>query len=493
MVSSLTTLSNFKLKGILMKNEKIKVHFLGGVGTVTGSKYLIEALGKKIMVDCGLFQGLKKLRLLNWDTLPTNVSEIDVVLLTHGHLDHTGYLPKLVKSGYKKSIWGTAPTIEIAEIILKDSAKINEEEAEQANKKGYSKHSPAKPLYNLKNAEKTIQHLKKIESGKWLPLFEGIKVRFQYNGHIIGSTFIELDVLGKLMVFSGDVGREHDMLLSPPKRPKKADILFIESTYGDRLHPTEKLEEKMQDIVYNTWQDGGTLIIPSFAVERTQTLMYLFWQLRLKGRMPNIPIYMDSPMGANVLDVFRHNPTWHKLTNEECDDMCKYIQVVESYRETWEIIDNKKSKIIIAGSGMISGGRVLTYLTKYVEDPKTRVLLVGFQAEGTRGRQLLEGIHEVKIYGKYYPVKAQILNDQSLSAHADQKELLNWLSSIQNFPEKVFITHGEPQASDVMRVKLKDTFGWKCIIPELYSTAEIELSEDALAKFEATHVAEQND
>lgn len=458
-----------------MKEDKLKIHFLGAAETVTGSKYLIEALGKKIMVDCGLFQGIKKLRNLNWEYPPVNPSEIDVVLLTHAHLDHTGYLPKLVKSGFKGAIWGTAPTLEIAAIILRDSAKIQEEEAEHANKEGFSKHEPALPFYDLKDVEKTIQHFHEIQSREWLSLFENIQVRFQYNGHILGATFIEMDIAGKRLVFSGDIGREEDLLLSSPQRPEQSDILLVESTYGDRLHPKLDLEGKIQDIVHDTWQDGGTLIIPSFAVERAQTLMYLFWQLRTKGRMPNIPIYMDSPMGANVLDVFHHHGNWHKLTKEECTEMCEYIHIVESFRETWEIIDDKKPKIVIAGSGMVSGGRVLTYLTKYIDNPKTRVLLVGFQAEGTRGRQLQEGIHEIKIYGKYYPVKAQILNIQSLSAHADQQELLNWMSSIKNTPEKVFIVHGEVHAADVLRVKIQDTYHWNCVIPELYSIEEFDL------------------
>lgn len=462
-----------------MNNNKVQVQFLGGVGTVTGSKYLIEAMGKKIMIDCGLFQGLKKLRNLNWDFPPFNPSEIDVVLLTHAHLDHTGYLPKLIQLGFKGQIWGTAPTLKIATIILKDSAKINEEEAERANKEGFSKHKPAKPFYNLKDVEKTLQHFKNIESEVWLQIVEGIKARFQYNGHIVGATFIELDIFGKRIVFSGDIGREKDLLLLPPKRPQKADLLFIESTYGDRLHPKEDLEEKIQDIVHDTWQNGGTLIIPSFAVERTQLLMYLLWQLRKKGRMPEIPIYMDSPMGANVLDVFHHTSNWHKLTKEECTEMCEYIHTVEDFGETWKIIDNKKSKIIIAGSGMVSGGRVLTYLTKYIDNPKTRVLLVGFQAEGTRGRQLQDGIHEVKIYGKYYPVKAQILTIQGLSGHADQQELMNWMSGIKNPPEMVFIVHGEPQAADVLRVKIQDTYQWDCVIPDLYSIKEFDLKMSA--------------
>lgn len=459
-----------------MKEDKLKIHFLGAIETVTGSKYLIEALDKKIMVDCGLFQGIKKLRNLNWEYPPINPAEIDVVLLTHAHLDHTGYLPKLVKSGFKGAIWGTAPTLEIAAIILRDSAKIQEEEAEYANKKGFSKHQPALPLYDLEDAEKTIQHFREIQSKEWLPLFENIQVRFQYNGHILGATFIEMDIAGKRIVFSGDIGREEDMLLSPPERPKKADILLVESTYGDRLHPKEDLEGKIQDIVHDTWQDGGTLIIPSFAVERTQTLMYLFWQLRIKGRMPNIPIYMDSPMGAKVLNVFHHHSSWHKLTKEECTEMCEYIHTVESFKETWEIIDNKKPKIVIAGSGMVSGGRVLTYLKNNIDNPKTRVLLVGYQAEGTRGRQLQDGIHEVKIYGKYYPVKAQVLNIQSLSAHADQQELLNWMSEIKKTPEKVFIVHGEVHAADVFRVKIQDTYHWNVAIPDLYSIEELDLA-----------------
>jgi len=460
--------------------QNIQIHFLGAAGTVTGSKYLIEVLDKKIMVDCGLFQGLKKLRNLNWDYLPVDVADVDAVLLTHAHLDHTGYLPRLVKSGFKGKIYGTAPTLDIAEIILRDSAKIQEEEAAQANEKGYSKHSPAKPLYDLKDVDRTLLRFEEVPLDQWLPLFDGIKVRYQYNGHILGATFIEIDAAGKRLVFSGDIGREEDYLLFPPKKPEQADLLFIESTYGDRLHPEGNIEEELLQIIQQTYQDGGTLIIPSFAVERTQTLMYLLWKLREKGLMPNMPVYMDSPMGANVLHVFHRSAAWHKLPKEDCDKMCDYIQTVSSFRETWEVIDNKSPKIVIAGSGMVTGGRVLTYLTKYIEKPETRLLLVGYQAEGTRGRQLQEGAHEVKIYGKYYPVKAKIILLQGLSAHADQRELLDWLGGIKNMPEKVFIVHGEAHAADVLRVKIKDEHGWECIVPELYSIETIELQEQKI-------------
>lgn len=461
-----------------MNNDNITIHFLGAAGTVTGSKYLIDTGDRKIMIDCGLFQGLKELRLKNWDYLPVNVAEIDTVLLTHGHMDHTGYLPRLVKMGFKGSILATQPTLAIAKIILLDSAKIQEEYAEQANKEGFTKHNPAEPLYTIQDAERAIDHFKSLPEGEWITLYPEIKVRFQYNGHIIGATFIELDVHGKRFVFSGDIGRKEDLLMRPPKKPERADVLFIESTYGDKVHPIDNLEEKLKAIVNDTVEKGGTLIIPSFAVERTQTLMYLLWQLYEKKAIPDIPMIMDSPMGANVLEVFHNYRDWHKLPIDDCTKMCNTFRVVQEYKETWEIIDNKNPKIIIAGSGMMSGGRVLTYLQQYIGRPETTVLLAGFQAEGTRGRKLLEGAGDVKIYGKYYPVKAEITNLQVLSAHADQTELLDWMSEIKNTPEKVFIVHGEATSAKVFSDKVTETYGWNCKIPELYSIEDVSLKKN---------------
>ena len=459
----------------MKKTRNINIHFFGAAGTVTGSKYLIDTGDRKIMIDCGLFQGLKKLRELNWDDLPVDVGAIDTVLLTHGHLDHTGYLPRLVKNGFKRTIWGTAPTLDIAEIILRDSAKIQEEEAAKANAEGYSKHDPAKPLYTVADAEHAIARFKSVVEGEWLELFDGIRARFRYVGHIIGATFIEMDVHGKRFVFSGDVGRKKDLLLYTYKKPKKADVLLLESTYGDKLHSKEDLSTKLKEIILHTIEKGGTLIIPSFAVERAQILMYLIWKLREKKAIPNIPLILDSPMGAGVLNMFHANKEWHKLSEKDYNMMCKAFRIVQDFKETWEIIDNRFPKIIIAASGMLTGGRVLTYLQHYIHLNETSIMMAGYQAEGTRGRQLLEGATELKIYGKYYDVKAEIFNLQALSAHADQQELLDWLSEIKNPPEKVYLVHAENHAADVFRVKIKDSLGWNAEIPVLYATEQIKL------------------
>ncbi len=455
-------------------DDKIFIHFLGAAGTVTGSKYLLETPQKKFLVDCGLFQGLKELRLMNWDHLPVDVPSIDFVLLTHGHLDHVGYLPRLIKDGFKGHIYGTAPTLDIAEIILRDSARLQEEETEQANKEGFSKHHPAKPLYTEKDVESTLTHFSPINVGQWMDLGGEIKARFQTNGHIIGSTFIEVHVREKKFVFSGDVGQEEDLLLMPPKRPVEADILFIESTYGDRLHPKEDIKARLKSIILETIAKGGSVIIPSFAVERTQVMMYLLWQLRTANEIPDIPMIMDSPMGRRVLGVFEKHRDWHKLPSAEYRAMCEMFQVVENYQQTLQLIQTKYPKIIIAGSGMVTGGRVLNYLQSYIENPQHTVLLVGYQGEGTRGRQLLEGIHEIKIHGKYYPVKSRIEILHGLSAHGDQRELLDWMSELKPAPENIFVIHGERPAADTFKVKIKDTFGWEAMVPTLYEIVEIE-------------------
>lgn len=455
--------------------KSIKIHFLGASCTVTGSKFLLESEEATILIDCGMFQGIKELREKNWEPFPIDASSIDFILLTHGHLDHTGYLPRLVKQGFRGKIIGTAPTLAITEVILKDSGKIHEESAERANEEGYTKHQPAKAFYTVKEAEATLNFFKYEEKDQWITLAESIKYRFRYNGHILGATFIELNISGKIFVFSGDIGREHDLLLYPPKKPKYADYLFVESTYGNKLHPEESVSEKLIELINETIKNRGSLIIPSFAVERLQTLMFILWKLYNENRIPNIPIFIDSPMGNNVLSIFQRFLDWHKIPPNEFNAMQNRMNIITSYKETWETIDNPRPKIVIAGSGMVTGGRVLSYLQQLIDRPSTLVLLVGYQAEGTRGRQLFDGAQEIKFYGKYYPVKAKIHHIESLSAHADQNGLLAWMSAIENTPREVFLIHGEQTALDAFRVKIKDIFNWNVTIPKLNEVREFEI------------------
>ncbi|MCR9183193.1 MAG: MBL fold metallo-hydrolase, partial [Flavobacteriaceae bacterium] len=326
------------------------------------------------------------------------------------------------------------------------------------------------PFYTMEDAEKTIKQFEPQKTDTWIALAENIKYRHQKNGHIIGSTFIEIDLDGKIIVFSGDIGRKNDVLLDPPIKPQWADVLVIESTYGNKLHTDNDADQLLIDSINQCIHTNGTLIIPSFAVERLQTLMYKLWELYTKNKIPDIPIFVDSPMGNEVLSIFSQFPLWHKLSQSEFNVMQSHFNIITSYKDTWKTIDNKRAKVIIAGSGMVTGGRVLTYLRYYLDKPETIVLLAGYQAEGTRGRQLQEGAHEIKLQGRFIPVKAGIKTIQSLSAHADQSELIDWMRAIKNIPEQVFLVHGEPTALDAFRVKIKDELQLKAIIPHLNET-----------------------
>lgn len=445
----------------------MKIKFIGGAGTVTGSKTLIESKGVRILVDCGQFQGVKSLRELNWQPLSILPSSIDFVLLTHGHLDHCGWLPRLVEQGFKGKIYCTSPTKDIAKLILLDSAKIQEEEAFKANKEHYSKHETAKPLYDVKQAEAVFPLFRVIKINEKIALDAEISAVFTNAGHIIGACSIELKLENKTLVFSGDIGRDNDVLMYPPTKPKKADYIFLESTYGNRIHPDTDAKAELEIYINNTVEKGGTIIIPSFAVERAQTIMYLLWQLKTEGKIPNIPYVIDTPMGIKVLDVFENNRKWHKLPEQDYIAICQMFTMNSDYQETIDTIYNKEPKVIIAASGMITGGRVLSYLERYIGLPETTVIIIGYQAEGTRGRRLLEGEKEIKIYGKIYKVKATILEIESLSAHGDQKDLLNWLSELENKPQKVFLVHGENEAFEEFAVKIGEKYGFDCVIPEM--------------------------
>lgn len=451
----------------------MNIQFLGGAGTVTGSKTLVETGGKRLLIDCGLFQGLKALRELNWAPFPVGPETLDSVLLTHGHLDHCGFLPRLVAQGFNGKIYCTAPTRDIARLILLDSAKIQEEEAAQANERAYSKHAPALPLYTVAEAEYCLRHFHTVAPDTDVLLGDGMSFRFFPAGHIIGACSIALHAEGKVLVFSGDIGRDDDVLMYPPVKPLEADYVFLESTYGNRLHPATHAGLELETLINNTVRKNGTVIIPGFAIERIQSVMYEIWQLLQQQRLPDVPYIVDSPMGISVLEVFEENTKWHKLKPPQCGDMCRMFRMVSSFAETIEILYDQRPKVIIAASGMLTGGRVLKYLEQYISLPETAVILTGFQAEGTRGRKLLEGDKSIKIWGKYYPVRAQVFEISGMSAHADQGGLMNWLSALKKAPVQVFLVHGENESADTLRLKISERFGWDCHVPLLGSSMEL--------------------
>ncbi|MVO08612.1 MBL fold metallo-hydrolase [Flavobacterium sp. TP390] len=451
----------------------MKIHFLGGAGTVTGSKTLIETASISILVDCGLFQGLKELRELNRLPLPYDPKKIDYVLLTHGHLDHCGWLPKLVKDGFKGKIFCTSPTKEITKLILLDSAKIQEEEAEKANKEQYSKHNPALPLYTVEEVQPVFSMFKVVEKEEIISLSETVSFSFFYASHILGACSITLEIEGKTLVFSGDIGQDDDVLLYPVQKPHKADYIFLESTYGNRVHPNTNPLFDLEIIINNTYNRGGNLIIPSFAVERVQVIMYLIWQLKKVNKIPNMRYVIDTPMGIDVLELFLNNRKWHKLNDEECIAMCKAFTLISEYKDTIETIYDSRPKVVIAASGMITGGRVLSYLERYIDKPENTVVLVGYQAEGTRGRKLLEGEPTIKMYGKVYPVKATVLSIEGLSAHGDQNDLIHWLSELKDKPNKIFLVHGEAAGAEELKNKIEERLQISCEIPKRGEVLEI--------------------
>jgi len=379
----------------------------------------------------------------------------------------------LVDQGFKGKIYCTSPTVAVTKLILLDSAKIQEEDARNANEGNYSKHEIAEPLYTVAQAEKVFSHFRVINTNESVPLDAEIEAVYTNAGHILGACTIELRLENKTLVFSGDVGRDNDVLMFPPTKPKKADYIFLESTYGNRLHPDTDPKDDLERFISDAFQNKGTIIIPSFAVERAQSVMYLLWQLKVAGKIPNIPYIIDTPMGINMLEIFANNRKWHKLSEWEFTAMCEMFTMISNYQETIDTIYNKQSKVVIAASGMITGGRVLSYLERYIGLPETTVIIIGYQGEGTRGRKLLEGATEIKIHGKYYEVKAKICEIETLSAHGDQKDLINWLSELENKPKKVFLVHGENEPADELRIKIHEKYGFDCTVPMMGQEFEL--------------------
>ena len=454
--------------------DRIRLKFLGGAQTVTGSKTLIEFKGVRILIDCGLFQGVKLLRKLNWEPLSVDPSKIDYVILTHAHLDHSGYLPVLVRDGFKGVIYCTHPTREITEIILKDSAKIQEEDAARANRHLYTRHDKAKPLYTQKDAENVSRHFSSHNYDEWVLLSPDIKFQLLDAGHILGSSMIELRINNRTLIFSGDIGRKDPILLYPPKKITHADYLIMESTYGDRKHQIEDTKGALWKIIQETYLKGGILMIPSFSVERVQEIIFFIYQLKREVDFPNMPVYLDSPMGIDTTKVFKKYPTWQDLSKEVLDRMYDDVLFIEDYQQSKIVVRDQRPKIILAGSGMLQGGRILHYLNNHMGDEKNTLLFVGFQAIGTRGRSILKGSDTIKFFGEYHTVKCQIESISSLSAHADRTEMLEWMKNFHQPPKHIFLNHGEQHQLDSFRVWIKTRLGWKTTIPYLRESFELD-------------------
>ena len=451
----------------------MKLTFLGGVGTVTGSKYLLEDGRTRVLIDCGLFQGYKNLRLRNWAEFPVPPKSIDAVILTHAHLDHSGYLPLLIKNGFKGPVVCTRSTRDLCNILLPDSGFLHEKDAEFANRKGFSKHHPALPLYTEKDAERAMHSFRSAPFAKEQEIVAGVKAIFHPAGHILGAAIVEIQAHGLRIVFSGDLGRPNTPTMLDPTPMRQADYLIVESTYGDRSHNGDDPEEALAQVISRTCARGGTVLIPSFAVGRAQTLLYHLQRLSAAKRIPQVPIYLDSPMAIDASELFFTHSGDHKLSEKECGQLSGVARYVHDSEESKILNADNTPKVIISASGMATGGRVLHHLHHLVTDARNTILFAGFQAGGTRGAALVGGADQIKIHGQYLPVRAEIDNLEMLSAHADAGEVMSWLGNFKSQPNTTFVTHGEPAAADALRRRIEEELKWNCRVPEYKEQIEL--------------------
>ena len=442
----------------------MNIHFLGAAGTVTGSRFLVEVADRRILIDCGLFQGLKVLRLRNRAPFPVDPASIDDVILTHAHLDHSGYLPALVRDGFRGRVHCSRPTADLAAILLRDAAWLQEEDADYANRKGFSKHQPAEPLYDRADAEQAIARLSPVEG---LDLELGaLHVRFVPAGHILGATSVRLEHAGRSVLFSGDLGRPHDLLMDAPADNPGADVIVMESTYGNRDHLDSDPLEVFAEVANRTLARGGVLLVAAVAVGRAQAVLWAVHRLAKEGRIPTVPVYLNSPMADEVTHLYDDHVDWHRLDLAECHELFASARFVKTVEESKALNLRHGPMIVISASGMLTGGRVVHHLAAWAGDARNTILLPGFQAAGTRGAQLVAGNRQVKIHGRYVQVNAEVAQIDVLSAHADADELLAWLGSAAQRPEKVWLVHGEPAAADALRLRIADKLGLRVEVAE---------------------------
>ncbi len=448
----------------------MRITFLGATNTVTGSKFLISIGTKKILIDCGLFQGLKELRLRNWTKFPIDPKTIDAVVLTHAHIDHSGYLPLLVKNGFKGKVFCSHATRDLCAILLPDSGYLQEEEAKFLNKHGYSKHKPALPLYTREDAENALPHLYPLQFRKMHKLDEETYISLIPAGHILGATFVQFKHYETTVLFSGDLGRPDDIIMHSPATIQSADYLVLESTYGNRLHNKVNPLDELSEIINRTVARLGTVVIPAFAVGRAQHLLYLMYLLKTSGRIPDVPIYVDSPMAKNATQLFVKYSELHKLDEKLSQEVCKVATYINSKEESQLLDAETVPKVIISASGMLEGGRVLHHVKTFAPDPLNTIIFTGYQAAGTRGADMINGKPHIKVFGQAIPIRAEVKILSNMSAHADYEEILQWLSHFNHKPRKVFITHGEAEAAQALKEKIEDRYGWPCHAPDyLYS------------------------
>ena len=444
----------------------MRVTFLGATGTVTGSRYLIENDNTCILIDCGLFQGNPELRQRNWQAAPFDPAALDAILLTHAHIDHSGAIPRLVRDGFKGPIYCSEATTDLCGILLPDSGRIQEDDAETANRYGYSRHAPALPLYTEAEALVALEQFRSVGFGTPHDLSPELSFTLSRAGHILGASFIYLrGGGGTSILFTGDIGRPNSPVMKAPAQLQGADYIVLESTYGDRRHGEEDPSEQIGDVIRRTAARGGTVVVPAFAVGRTQDLLFHLYTLKQAGRIPDLPVFLDSPMAINATELLRRHKNEHRLSPQKCAAVCAIARYARTVDESKAINASPIPKVIISASGMATGGRVLHHLKAYVGDPRNTVLLAGYQAPGTRGDRLARGESSLKIHGRDWPVRAEVVQLDTMSAHADYTEILDWLKNFRSPPRKVFITHGEPTAAEAMRQHIVETFGWEATVP----------------------------
>lgn len=456
----------------------MRITFLGAAETVTGSRFLVESDGARILVDCGLFQGVKRLRLQNWAPFPVDAASIDAVVLTHAHVDHSGYLPVLVRNGFAGRIWCTPSTAALAGILLPDAAHLQEEDARYANKHRSSRHEPALPLFTQEDAERALDLLHVEAFDQDFAPVRGIRARFSRAGHILGAASVLVDDGSRSVLFSGDLGRPDDLLMRPPDPPPAADHVVVESTYGNRSHGAEDPADVMADVVTRTAARGGTVLIPVFAVGRAQAMLHLLTTLRAEGRIPDIPTFLNSPMAVNATELFLASPQDHRLDQEQVNAMAHHVEFVRSVEDSIALTERRGPMVVLTASGMIAGGRVLHHLRRVGPDHRSTIVLAGFQAAGTRGQQIQQGARSVRVFGEDVPIRAHVVSLDTMSAHADADQLIDWLRRIPAPPSKVSVVHGEAGAADTMRFRIGAELGWDAWVPVQGEQVTVEPAPD---------------